>query len=62
MMKEYILPTKLILKLQNESEPGWTKIMVWLIINVTYQFSSKSGIVFFVGVFVPWTRSKNYEI
>jgi hypothetical protein len=52
-MKEYSLPTKLILKLQNESEPGWTKIMVWLIINVTYQFSSKSGIVFFVGVFVP---------
>jgi hypothetical protein len=36
--------------------------MVWLIINVTDQFSSKSGIVFFVGVFVPLTRSKNYEI
>jgi len=36
--------------------------MAWLIIKVTYQFSSKSGIVFFVGVFVPLTRSKNYEI
>jgi hypothetical protein len=36
--------------------------MAWLIMKITYQFSPKSGIVFFVGVFVPLTRSKNYEI
>jgi hypothetical protein len=36
--------------------------MAWLIINVTYQFSFKSGVVFFTGCFVALMTSKNYEI
>jgi hypothetical protein len=38
------------------------KISDPLINNVGCQFSSKSEVVYFAGVFVSLTKSKNYEI
>jgi hypothetical protein len=47
-----------------ESHMGWARFLRDRNgpTNIIYQFSFKTDVVFFAGVFVSLTKSKNYEI